>query len=115
MQWQPELAPKVTAFNRAMERARVGSGAPSGTAGLSQTATPEQILNLRKIAGKISNSKDATESAYGQAIKEEIDNFLATPKEGNFASFDDSVSQEQLASNLAEANRLWTQFSKARP
>jgi len=113
MGWQPELAPKVTAFNRAMERARVGSGAPSGTAGLSQTATPEQILNLRKIAGKISNSKDATESAYGQAIKEEIDNFLATPKEGNFASFDDSVSQEQLASNLSEANRLWTQFAKA--
>lgn len=113
MQWQPELAPKVTAFNRAMERARVGSGAPSGTAGLNQTATPEQILNLRKIAGKISNSKDATESSYGQAIKEEIDNFLATPREGNYASIDGSAPQEQLASDLAEANRLWTQFSKA--
>ena len=113
MQWQPELAPKVTAFNRAMERARVGSGAPSGTAGLNQTAAPEQILNLRKIAGKISNSKDATESSYGQAIKEEIDNFLATPREGNYASIDGSAPQEQLASDLAEANRLWTQFSKA--
>ena len=113
MQWQPELAPKVTAFNRAMERARVGSGAPSGTAGLSQTATPGQILNLRKIARKISDSKDATESAYGQAIKDEIDNFLATPKEGNFASLDGSAPQEQLASDLSEANRLWTQFSKA--
>ena len=113
MQWQPELAPKVTAFNRAMERARVGSGAPSGTASLNQTAAPEQILNLRKIAGKISNSKDATESSYGQAIKEEIDNFLATPREGNYASIDGSAPQEQLASDLAEANRLWTQFSKA--
>lgn len=113
MGWQPELAPKVTAFNRAMERARVGSGAPSGTSGLNQTATPEQILNLRKIAGKISDSNDATESAYGQAIKDEIDNFLGTPKEGNFASFDNNVSQEDLANKLREANRLWTQFSKA--
>jgi hypothetical protein len=113
MGWQPELAPKVTAFNRAMERARVGSGAPSGTAGLSQTATPEQILNLRKIAGKISDSNDATESAYGSAIKDEIDNFLGTPKEGNFASFDENVSQEDLARQLTEANRLWTQYAKA--
>jgi hypothetical protein len=113
MQWQPELAPKVTAFNRAMERARVGSGAPSGTAGLSQTATPGQIQNLRRLAGKISNSSDATESAYGSAIRDEIDNFLGTPREGNFASFDENVSQEDLARNLAEANRLWTQYAKA--
>ena len=112
MGWQPELAPKVNAFNRAMERARVGSGAPSGTAGLNQTATPEQILNLRKIAGKISNSNDATESSYGQAIKEEIDRFLATPREGNFAGAP-GVDQAQLSSDLSEANRLWTQFSKA--
>jgi len=112
MGWQPELAPKVNAFNRAMERARVGSGAPSGTAGLNQTATPEQILNLRKIAGKISNSNDATESSYGQAIKEEIDRFLATPREGNFAGAP-GVDQAQLSSDLSEANRLWTQFAKA--
>lgn len=112
MGWQPELAPKVTAFNRALERARTGSGAPTGTAGLNQTATPEQILNLRKIAGKISDSNDATESAYGQALKQEIDNFLSTPKEGNFAGAP-GVDQSQLANDLSQANRLWTQFSKA--
>jgi len=112
MGWQPELAPKVNAFNRALERARVGSGVPTGAAGLNQTATPAQILNLRKIAGKISNSNDATESAYGQALKEEVDNFLATPKEGNFAGAP-GVDQGQLANDLAEANRLWTQYAKA--
>lgn len=112
MGWQPELAPKVSAFNRAMERARVGSGAPSGSEGLYQTATPAQIQNLRKVAGKIRDSSDKTESAYGQAIIDEIDNFLATPKEGNFAGMP-GVTQQELADNLARANRLWTQYAKA--
>lgn len=112
MSWQPELAPKVTAFNRAMERARVGSGAPAGSTSLNQTASPSQIQNLRRVAGKIRDSADSTESAYGQAIIDEIDNFLATPKEGNFAGMP-GVSQQQLADNLSEANRLWTQYSKA--
>lgn len=112
MGWQPELAPKVTAFNRAMERARVGSGAPSGTGSLNQTASPSQIQNLRRVAGKIRDSADNTESAYGQAIIDEIDTFLATPKEGNFAGMP-GVSQQQLSRDLSEANRLWTQYSKA--
>jgi hypothetical protein len=111
MGYQPELGPKVNAFMRAMERARTGSGAPTGTAGLQQTATPQQIQNLRRIAGKVRDSKDPTESAYGSALIDEIDAFLANVQPGQYAGPPGSASQ--MGADLAEANRLWTQFSKA--
>ena len=58
MGWQPELGPKVNAFNRAMARAQRGSGAPSGSGNLNQVATPQQIQNLRRVAGKVAESAD---------------------------------------------------------
>lgn len=111
MGYQPELGPKVAAFTRAMERARTGSGAPTGTANLMQTATPKQIQNLRKIAGKIRNSSDDTESAYGSALIDEIDNFLSNIQPGQYAAPPGVTSD--LGKDLAKANELWTQYSKA--
>lgn len=111
MGWQPELGPKVSAFNRAMERSRSGSGAPVGTANLNQTATPTQIQNLRRVAGKVRESKDPTESAYGQGIIDEIDNFLANVQPGQYAA--PPGAPTNIGEHLSEANRLWTQYSKA--
>lgn len=111
MGYQPELGPRVNAFTRAMERARTGSGAPTGTAGLQQTATPQQIQNLRRIAGKVRESKDPTESAYGSALIDEIDAFLANVQPHQYAGPPGTAAQ--MADDLAEANRLWTQYSKA--
>lgn len=112
MGWQPELGPKVNAFNRAMERARTGSGAPAGTGGLAQTATPRQIQNLRNIASKIRASNDPNESRYGSALIDEIDSFLANIQPSQYAAPPGSSAQ-QLGNDLTEANRLWTQYSKA--
>jgi hypothetical protein len=113
MGWQPELGPKVQAFNRAMERARMGSGVPNGAEGLNQTATPAQIQNLRRVAGKVADSNDPTERAYGSAIIDEIDNFLgnvhANPE--HYAALPGAATN--ISDDLAEGNRLWTQYSKA--
>lgn len=107
MSWQPELGPKVVAFNRAMERARQGMG----TSTLANTATPSTIQNLRRVAGKIRESKDDGEAAYGHAIIDEIDNFLARATPGQYAAPPGAATS--IGDDLAQANRLWTQYSKA--
>ena len=111
MGWQPELGPKVVGFNRAMQRATTGSGVPSGTAGLQQTATPQQIQNLRRIAGQVRSSNDPAERRYGAAIIEEIDGFLGNVKPGQYAAPDGAPLS--IGDDLAEGNRLWSQYSKA--
>lgn len=111
MGWQPELGPKVGAFNRAMERARRGSGVPSGAEDLNQVATPQQIQNLRRVAGKVAQSNDPTESGYGSAIIDEIDNFLANVQPGQYAA--PPGSPTNIGEDLMRGNRLWSQYSKA--
>lgn len=112
MGWQPELGPKVQAFNRAMERAQGGNAAPTASP-LLQTATPKQIQNLRNIAGKIRASNDPNESRYGAALIDEIDNFLANIQPGQYAAPPGGAPASQLSSDLSEANRLWQQYAKA--
>lgn len=111
MGWQPELGPKVNAFNRAMERARRGSGVPSGAGNLNQVATPRQIQNLRRIAGDVADSNDPTERAYGTAIIDEIDGFLENLQPGQYAT--PPGASNSLAQDLQRANRLFSQHSKA--
>ena len=111
MGWQPELGPKVGAFNRAMERARRGSGVPSGSGDLNQVATPRQIQNLRRVAGKVAESADPTERAYGSAIIDEIDNFLSNVTPDQYAA--PPGAPADIGEDLMRGNRLWSQYSKA--
>lgn len=112
MGWQPELGPKVGAFNKAMDRARRGSGVPSGAESLNNVATPQQIQNLRRIASKnIGKSPDPTERAYGTAIIDEIDSFLENLKPGQYAT--PPGASNSVAEDLQRANRIFSQYSKA--
>jgi hypothetical protein len=112
MGWQPELGPKVTAFNKAMDRARRGSGVPSGAESLNNVATPKQIQNLRRIASKnIAQSPDPTERAYGTAIIDEIDGFLENLRPDQYAA--PPGASGSIAEDLRRANRLFSQYSKA--
>lgn len=111
MDWQPELGPKVGAFNRAMERARRGSGIPSEDALSQNTATPRRIQGLRRIAGKVAGSQDKTESAYGTAIIDEIDNFLENLRPGQYIA--PPGAPNTLSEDLMRANKLWSQYSKS--
>jgi hypothetical protein len=113
--WQPELAPGISGFNRAMHRLQVGSGVPHGAGNLPQTATPAQIQNIRRVATGLRDSAGANnyQRNLGSQLAGEVDNFLETADPSHYASPPGGATSDQLADDLKEANRLWSQYSKA--
>lgn len=115
MNWQPELAPGVTAFKRAMDNLQKGAGPRKGGPRLPQAATPEQIQNIRRVA---TNLRDAAGSnAYQRNVASqlagEVDDFLSSANPAHYAAPPGGASADQVAADLAEGNRLWSQYSKA--
>jgi len=104
--WEHDIAPQVSAVTKRLDDILQGPGLP--TASGAETITPQQILNLRKLAGNLRGSSDRTTKMFGHNIVGEIDDFLGNLPDGAYIGGSGNVGE-----TLKNANRLYQTFRQS--